>query len=251
MIPFFLMPASFQKRIAEERERARERRLAICKPWDGTWAEELNVVASSYPIPIDLFPAVPPDVHASSPSGRFRYTKRTLPRGTKLDVSRGSKRGAVLFDGPVAIPVLEEAPKWGVEWNVWMSLAPMEVLTLACGTRFAKGHTVVGGLGLGWQLREVSRRRQVKRITLIEREKELIDWLYPRIAPLLGPAPVEVVCGTVEKVLPKLEADVALIDTFDSYGNNGEDLNRLRRSAPSIRGWWGWGTAAIGEREEW
>ena len=76
----------------------------------------------------------------------------------------------------------------------------MEFFTLRGGTRFSRGHTVVAGLGLGHQLREVTHRKQVKRVTLIERSQSLLDFIMPALKPLLGPAPVEItnpplICG--------------------------------------------------------
>ena len=79
--------------------------------------------------------------------------------------------------------------------TLWMSLTPQEMVTLAPGTRKAKGTVVIGGLGLGHQLIEVCQKRSVKKIILLERSKELVDWLRPRIRPHLSGCKLEVIIG--------------------------------------------------------
>ena len=122
-----------------------------------------------------------------------------------------------------------------------MSLTPMEMVTLRGGIRFAKKHTVVAGLGLGHQLIEVSRKKSVKKITLVESSQELVDWLLPRIKTFMGDAKLKVVVGDAKKLVPKMTADVALIDIFRSYGSN--DFVEC----PKIPRVWCWGSAEISD----
>ena len=44
----------------------------------------------------------------------------------------------------------------------------------------------VAGLGLGYQLIEISKRPQVTRLTLVEKSRSIVDWLLPVITPHLG-----------------------------------------------------------------
>jgi spermidine synthase len=125
------------------------------------------------------------------------------------------------------------------------------MLTLRPGTRAAKGHVVIGGLGLGHQLIEVAKRLQVRRITLVELDRELVEWFLPRIRPMVR-KPLEVVVGDAFEVIPGLRADVALIDIFPEYGSNRAATEELARRSPGIRSFWGWGTATVtgaGQRE--
>ena len=57
-------------------------------------------------------------------------------------------RGSVVFDDDVELPVLYEKRADG-NWGMypWMSLTPAELLTLRPGTKLARGHTVIAGLG--------------------------------------------------------------------------------------------------------
>jgi len=253
MIPFFLMPDWYQKRVIEQEKQDLERRLNECVPWDPKmpWKKELNLKASTYCC-LNLFPK---DRHpnpnnakdgefADSPSGDWRYVINRIPRGTKLKTWCGSKLGSVLFDGPVDVPAIYSKVRWGKELRYqeapWMSLTPAELLSMRTGVRFASGHTIVAGLGLGHLLIEVTKKRSVKKVTLVEISQELIDWLYPRVKPFLE-KDVEVIVGDANHVIPGLEADAALIDIDADYGNN-----EFTAPKEHIRKVWVWGTAAIG-----
>jgi hypothetical protein len=182
-----------------------------------------------------------------SPSGQFCYLEKVLPAGEKLNTFCGSKRGTVLFDGPVKIPAIHERG-WSEHFSAWhddpwMSLTPMEAMTLRVGTKLAKGRVVVAGLGLGHQLIEVSHRRQVTSLVLVEHSAELVEWVIPRLTPHLG-MPVEVIVGDATEVLPKLTADVALVDIFKGYGGNNE-RRFLRRKHCKIPTIWCWGAASL------
>lgn len=56
----------------------------------------------------------------------------------------------------------------------WMSLVPMEVESQEIGIAAAHGHTVVLGLGMGWCAANVALNPAVARVTVIERDPEII-----------------------------------------------------------------------------
>ncbi len=171
-----------------------------------------------------------------SPTGRFRYVERVLPAGVAIATYDGERLGTAMFDGDVVVPCLYELSR---ETSApWMSLTPMEVLTLRQGTALAKGHTVVAGLGLGWQLAQVL-ARGATRVTLVERDQELVDWVLPRVLDAVAghavTAPIEVIVGDAYQVVPTLEADIALIDIYPRYGDN------TFPACPNIERVWCWG----------
>lgn len=242
-----------------EHRRATEARLAGAVPWTDTtrWQRELTIKASTYVAPslFDVKPLPGPSLRGAkpgslvlSPSGRWAYCEKRLPRGSALDIYRGRSRGDVMFDGPVILPALHE--RWPSNTNdgwrpvPWMSITPMEILTLRAGTRLARGHVVVAGLGLGYQLAEVARRPKVTRVTLVERDPELVEWLMPRLTPRLG-RPVDVIVDDAYAVLPKLAADVALVDIFAGYGCNGMEAAKLRNDCRAIKKLWAWGAVEV------
>ncbi len=236
-------------------------RLRHCEPWSAAtpWRQELNFQAETYSV-LELWAgvvasdaavdALEPGQFVDSPARRFRYCVRLHRRGQALLTWWGSQVGTVVFDGDVIIPALYQArdpdtPGTGY-WNEtpWMSLTPGEFITLRPGTRMAKGKVVIAGLGLGHQLIEVSKRLQVKRIVLVELDRELVEWILPVIRPHVR-KPLEVVIGDAYEEIPKLHADVALIDIFPGYGDGFRRVAELAAASPHIKRFWGWGTSEM------
>ncbi len=59
----------------------------------------------------------------------------------------------------------------------WMSLAPMELESQQHHAAFAHGHTVIGGGGLGIVLYNVLVKQDVTRVTLVERDPDVLRLL--------------------------------------------------------------------------
>jgi hypothetical protein len=264
-------PPSPEHLAALARAKEEELRTAIDWSMDIKWQPRLVVKASSWPT-YDLFPDLPvlpagtsntaveamvkglaPELDqyaARSPSGRFVYAKRILPRGHSLSINRANSDGTVKFDGDVVIPIVfERRYVRDDQGNVvrerdpvlWMSHTPFEIFTLRDGVKKSKGHTVVAGLGLGWQLAQIASRKKVSGVTLVEFSQELVDWILPRIVPLLPQSKVEVRVGDAYRVLPTLEADVAIVDIWPTYTDIGMDLARMEGCSAGIKEFWGWG----------
>lgn len=238
-----------------------ERRLPLCVPWDPKikFDTHLNIKADTY-LRWDLFADVKParlynphqvlakgsEYYKLSDNGLFLYAVQRIPKGAKIITWYGRQRGDVMFDGDVHIPVLYLKEKYWAERGVerweekpWMSTTPMEILTLRGGTKLAKGHTVIAGLGLGYQLCEVTHRKKVHKVTLVEIDQGLVDMILPALKDKLGPAPLEVLVGDAHKIVPTLTADVALIDIFHGYGGN--DFV----PCPNIPRVWCWGSQFV------
>jgi hypothetical protein len=52
--------------------------------------------------------------------------------------------------------------------------------------------------------------------------------------------------GDAFEVMPTMSADVALVDIFETYGNNGWERSKLERTCKGIRYLWAWGSASTG-----
>lgn len=256
MFDLFGMESEGQRKRRKEREREdRERRLPLCVPWDPKikFQKELNIKADTYPY-WNLFPDVTPcrevfpqQVLAKGPAyyrmsedETFFYCVKEIRKGEDLATYYGRQKGSVMFDGSVYFPTLYRK-QWEDRWKEepWMSTTPMEVLTMRGGTKLAKGHTVVAGLGLGFQLAEVTHRKKVTKVTLVEIDQGLVNLMMPALKDRLGTTPVEVIVGDAEKVVPTLTADVALIDIFDGYGGNEF------KPCPNIPKVWCWGSQYV------
>jgi hypothetical protein len=62
----------------------------------------------------------------------------------------------------------------GQQWETWMSLSPHEIESQELGPRYAYGHSVVMGLGMGWVAANIALNPGVRRVTVIERDPEVI-----------------------------------------------------------------------------
>ena len=254
MFDFFGMFASPEtlKREREWEKEEAKRRMAIAVDWDPDmkWEKELNIRGKSYK-PKSLFKVKSSAKHPNdeknpghiklSPSKNFCYYEMTLPKGSKLSTAYGRNPGSVMFDGPVRIPALYERRdrvnhREGWREQPWMSYTPMEYLTLRCGTRFAKGTVVIGGLGMGHQLEEVAKRKQVKKIIVVESSEELVDWVWPQLDVSGREDDIEFIIGDAREEIPELTADSALIDIYRSYGGNEF------KHCPDIKKVWVWGS---------
>jgi hypothetical protein len=72
-------------------------------------------------------------------------------------------RGAVTLIGPFA-----------ESGAAWMSLVPMEIESQEIGIAAARGHTVVLGLGMGWCAANVALNPAVERVTVVERDSDVV-----------------------------------------------------------------------------
>ena len=248
------MTAAQKQQLFEEYQR----RMRTCVPWSPAmpWTPELNLIGATFQT-LNVFPELAPsdapvaDLNpaecADSPGKQFRYCIRLHRAGRQLMSWFGDRTGSVIFDSDVRIPAIYQCkPDEPGVWNEtpWMSLTPAEILTLREGTRLAKGRVVIGGLGLGHQLIEVSKRLQVKEIVLVELSQELVDFYLPRVRPLVKKR-LTVLVGDAFEVIPTLTADVALLDMFPAYGGNEPATRELARRSPKIKKVWGWGTATL------
>ena len=245
---FIAFESPERRKAREEYEKAcMERRLKKCVDWDPKipWSKHLSIRAETYnhrslfdvePGPINVNKATRKHMKVSK-CGRWCYVEKILARGDSLWTAYGGKEGDVAFDGDILIPALHERASDGRSWRdaPWMSMTPMEIISLRGGTRFAKGTVVVAGLGMGHQLEEVAKREKVEHIILVERDESLVEFILPVLE--LGDRVIEVLIGDAYEELPRLTADVALIDIYPDYGGN-----RFQKNCPNIKKLWVWGS---------
>jgi len=252
---FFFDPPVYVSPEETKRREVAFRARAPFVPWDPDttkWEPELRLLASTYhprrffnvePTSRQRPAAIEADAahRAMSADAQWMYVEKILPPLTSLAIYTGRREGKVLWDDTVIIPALFDK-RWG-DWRdlPFMSLTPFEYLTLRAGTRLAKGRVVVAGLGLGHQLIEVSRRKQVKEIVLVEQSQSLVDFILPEVSRHLGPVPVQVIVGDAYQEMQSISADVALVDIFPGYGGNDFEQDKLRRTCKFIDTIWCWG----------
>ena len=223
-IPLFLIPDKIAIKMAEHHNRADPApNGGVWEDWSlkTKWKPNLYLRAKTYkpfPGPYEDLP------HSHDKSVRFGegwglYSAPLMPEQrlrTFRQNGNNISRGWVQFDQKIFIPSLYQ------KHAMIMGMAPMETLTVKAGARYAKGHTVITGLGLGYLLWLCSHRSQVKKITLIEIDKDVIEFIMPRIKPYLGEVPIKIIHGDCRKVLMDLKGDALLADHFDGFGGNSD-----------------------------
>ncbi len=257
----FLLPTFFRETAADRLEDERITTARAMEPvdWDPKikFQNSMHIRGSSFEQSrlFDVEPSKPSQrLHeleksqmAISPAKGWMYRERILPAGGSLSIASGNRFGIIMFDEDVLIPMLHkrwkstpENPRWSP--NPWMSFTPFEFFTLRNGTKFAKGHTIVAGLGMGYQLEQVCARKSVTSVTLVEKDEYIVEWVLPLLN--LSDTPVNVVIGDANFLVPKMEANTALIDIDSSYGGNGEIMRwRCEEAGAAIDKLWIWGSS--------
>jgi len=110
-------------------------------------------------------------------SGKFRIEKSIIPRGTEIRTYHPS--GHFYHDTfSYDFPTVRLLEKGG---SIWMSDTPMEQESLMVPSAIAEGNVLIIGLGLGLLPQLLRKRRRVRKITIIEREADVLALVYPYI----------------------------------------------------------------------
>jgi len=80
-----------------------------------------------------------------------------------------------VFGMPV---LLRNHGETGERWETWMSLSPHEIESQELGCRYAFGHAVVMGLGMGWVAVNMALNPKVFMVSVIERDPEVIELFH-------------------------------------------------------------------------
>lgn len=169
------------------------------------------------------------------------YANLLVPKGLLLELF--TKRPSyILFNEDVVVPAL-----LGEDLSPWMSLTPGEMLSLQSGVRRATGKVVVGGLGLGYLLVEICKKKTVKEIMVVERSAATIELVWePLLAryPVVREKKVTIVQDDVYKVADKCPPSTRFIlDIWPSFGAAAND-DRLLKLTKKFKYVWAWGDVA-------
>ena len=129
--------------------------------------------------------------------------------------------------------------------RTWMSMTPMEIESQEIGCRFASGHTVVMGMGMGWAAANAALNPAVTRVTVVELDPEVLEFVavmdvFGQLPPEAA-AKVTVVNGDATAFVPDTPADTLMADIWlPLYGDNRlEQVRRMRENtrAPRVYYW--------------
>lgn len=188
------------------------------------------------------------------PGTMFFYANKTLPVSYSLPTAVSRKRqGKVFFDGQVIMPVLFEqtGPEEDFEQKVWMGLTPMEMITQKAGIDAARGRVVVGGLGLGWFLKEIAAKPEVTEIVVVDVSWPLMTWLRPIIDARFPEVAAKATEWIASDIYHYMNADIGkrgqadqtvyLLDIWPAFGDADYDHAFVLFETMLKERLWGWG----------
>jgi hypothetical protein len=166
------------------------------------------------------------------------FTPSLSWRRQQLFTVQGSKQGHVVFTDEVYFPVLRDSN------DVVMSLTPMEVMSQRAGLRKARGNVIMGGLGLGWLALRVLERKQVKHLTVVDNDREVIRVFGEPLKKKFGDKLLLLHGDFYETALDdSAKYDTVLADIWNEYGEASYN-RRFKEVKAKYERVWGWGDYA-------
>lgn len=135
---------------------------------------------SKHDYPHDLY-----NLHKESKKGQYQIIKKIIPKGQRerfFIKDFGVIQSEHIDDYPI-VKLIKKNPKYNDDWadNCYMTDTPYEVETNKKAVEKAKGDVLELGLGLGYFTWNAIQKSDVKSITIVEKQKEIIDLVYPVI----------------------------------------------------------------------
>ncbi len=104
------------------------------------------------------------------------------------------------------------------ETKSWMSMTPMEIESQELGCRYATGHVVVMGLGMGWAAANAALNPAVTHVTVVEFDPEVIEAVafcgVVEQLPTGVADKIDIVQGDAFEFRPATPADTLLADIW-------------------------------------
>jgi hypothetical protein len=136
-------------------------------------------------------------------SGRIYLYRATVPAGKTLSMGGVMGYRKCIFLKPCRITILQEGVKdpFKVE-TIWMSDTPMEWYGMGeYAMRLKPPDILIGGLGLGLIVWHLSKRADIRKVTVIEISRDVINLVKPHLPKNIQ---VEVIEGDFIEEVPKL-----------------------------------------------
>jgi spermidine synthase len=126
--------------------------------------------------------------------------------------------------------------------DAWMSISPLEFESQEIGIRFARGHVLVFGLGMGWAAAAAAANPAVAAITIVEADCDVIA-LHHALDPFAqlpaaARAKLRLIQGDAFTYLPDAPVDLLMPDIWLPLVSDGR-VDEVRRMQANI------GAAAI------
>lgn len=129
------------------------------------------------PVSYDQYPHDLYNLHKKKSIGNFHINKVVIPEGKELQhYTREKGMCRSVFLTPYKSVQLLDSDS-----SLWMSDTPMEYETNQKAIDQAEGDILELGLGIGLFTYYASKKQIVKSITIVEKEQDVIDLIYPKI----------------------------------------------------------------------
>lgn len=158
--------------------------------------------------------------------GEFELTRDSYAKYEMFiyDIPSDKYNGVMLpkigtFDHRYRFPCIRE------KGSTWMSVTPNEIFTMRKPIEEAKGRVLTLGLGMGYYTYMVSEKEEVEHVTVIEKEKAVVDLFNTYILPqFANKDKITVIHADAFEYMEKLEDGVYDYCFADLWKNNGDSI---------------------------
>lgn len=176
-------------------------------------------------------------VHKIIPVGERELAKIVHNKLTEKDVSLENLRARMHGRPDRVIPPgtyvgLHTRSSRDNGWVIMMSDTPYELMSALDFKIFANGHVLILGLGLGATTIPVLAKPSVSKVTVIERNLDVIELVKPNLYAVEGGSKLEVVWADAFKWRPPKDAkyDTIWMDIWPTIsGDNLPEITKLKR----------------------
>ncbi len=175
-------------------------------------------------------------------SEKHHYGILTYEKGELLEVNPSCREGLmypeyVYLKGDIQVPCIIERRE--EQDFVWMSLSPGEILTMQQDIEDAHGNVLTLGLGLGYFAYMVHRKEMVSSVTIIEKDKEIIELFQNYLLPQFDhPEKIRILEGDAFDLLSGIkdgEYDYLYGDLWEGPWDGTSMVERLKEQTAHFR----------------
>ena len=116
--------------------------------------------------------------------------------------------------------------------RLWMNISPSEINTMKAPIEQAQGKTLVLGLGLGYYAYHVSRKAEVSRVDIVERERSAIDFFEAELLwQFEKREKIKVICGDAFAFVAQMEPnsyDTVFVDLWHNAADGMAMMKEMK-----------------------
>lgn len=138
------------------------------------------------------------------------------------------------WTGPTMVREMAVLTRHG---STWMSVTPFELESQEIGVRFAHGHVLIFGLGLGWSAAASAMNENVTAVTVVERDEDVLALhrdlkIFDQLPPE-GRAKLRIAQGDAYDYVPDMPVDILMPDIWLPLVSDGR-VDEVRRMQANV-----------------